>query len=230
MIDLRPGNERGYTRHSWLESRHSFSFANYFDPDHMGVSDLRVLNEDRVAPGAGFGAHPHRDMEIITYVLDGSIEHRDTMDHHSRLRAGEVQVMSAGTGIRHSEFNASATDPLHFLQIWIIPNRKGGEPRYAQKDFSDVEGHTLLVSPDGRDGSLATRQDACIHRLRLAHEATQFPANPGRVYYIQTTRGELTLNGQPMAAGDGATIRHERSLEFATNGAAEALLFDLRGD
>lgn len=161
MITLRPSAERGHARHGWLDSRHSFSFASYFDPEHMGVSDLRVLNEDRVAPGAGFGAHPHRDMEIITCVLDGAIEHRDTMDHQTRLRAGEVQVMSAGTGIRHSEFNASTTDPLHFLQIWIIPEHRGGEPRYAQKDFSGAGGHTLLVSPDGRDGSLPIRQDAC---------------------------------------------------------------------
>ncbi|WP_038053408.1 pirin family protein [Thioalkalivibrio sp. ALJ1] len=229
MITLRPSAERGHALHGWLDSRHSFSFASYFDPEHMGVSDLRVLNEDQVAPGAGFGAHPHRDMEIITCVLDGAIEHRDTMDHQTRLRAGEVQVMSAGTGIRHSEFNASTTDPLHFLQIWIIPNRKGGEPRYAQKDFSGAGGIALLVSPDGRDGSLPIRQDACIHRLRLAHETTRFPADPGRVYYVQITRGELALNGQTMAAGDGATVRQEHGLEFTTDGKAEALLFDLRG-
>jgi quercetin 2,3-dioxygenase len=229
MITLRPANERGHARFGWLDSHHTFSFGNYYDPRHMGVSDLRVINDDWVKPGAGFDTHGHRDMEIITYVLEGEIEHRDTMDHHTKLKAGEVQVMSAGAGVRHSEFNASREEPLKFLQIWIQPDVQGAEPRYAQKDFSGQDGVVLVVSADGRDGSLPIRQDASIYRLQLKQQATTFDTAPGRLYYLQVARGALSVNGVEMAAGDGATLHAEDALHFTVADNAEAFLFDLRG-
>lgn len=229
MIKVRPSNERGHARHGWLDSRHTFSFAEYYDPRFMGFSDLRVINDDWVDPGAGFGAHPHQDMEIITYVLEGAIEHRDTMNNVSTLRAGEIQVMSAGTGILHSEYNASDRDRLNFLQIWIIPDVQGAQPRYAQKDFSDAHGITRVVSPDGADGSLAIRQTANIHRIALNNETRQFETTDQRVYYVQIARGELILNGTPLNAGDGAFIGGEERLVLETATTVDALLFELRG-
>lgn len=230
MITIRRGSERGHARHGWLDSHHTFSFADYYDEKFMGFSDLRVINDDWVVGGAGFGTHPHRDMEIISYVLEGSIEHKDSMGMHERLKAGEVQVMSAGTGVRHSEYNGSATDKLNFLQIWIMPNQRGGEPRYAQKDFSGATGITLVVSPDGRNGSLPIRQDAAIHRIKLVQESAEFLTAPARVYYLQVARGVLMVNGTLLSAGDGAFIKDEANLQFSTEQQAEALLMDLRAD
>jgi len=227
MINLRPANERGRARYSWLQSRHTFSFAHYYDPRHMGVSALRVINDDRVSPGAGFETHPHRDMEIISYVLSGQIEHKDTMGFHTVLKAGDVQVMSAGTGILHSEFNPSSTEELHFLQIWIQPNKRGVEPGYSEKNFSDVTGVTRIVSPDGRDGSLPIHQNASIYKIALANEITEFASDPKRPYYLHVARGQLKVNGIKMSEGDGATIAAEEILNFVSDQTAEALLFEL---
>ncbi len=227
MIRLRRSHERGTGQFSWLHSRHTFSFANYYDPRHMGVSSLRVINDDWVKPGAGFETHPHRDMEIISYILEGCIEHQDTMGFHTTLTAGDVQVMSAGTGILHSEFNPSKTEELNFLQIWIQPNRAGLTPRYAQNNYAESKGITLMVSADGRDGSLAINQDANIYKINLAQQATTFPANNKRRYYLHVARGTLDVNDTQLAAGDGATIDEERFLNLEALDHSEALLFEL---
>ncbi|WP_152207377.1 pirin family protein [Marinobacter changyiensis] len=229
MINVRFSNERGHAKHGWLDSRHTFSFAEYYDPQFMGFSDLRVINDDWVDGGAGFGAHPHKDMEIITYVLEGTIAHKDTMNNVSQLQTGEVQVMSAGKGVFHSEFNASETEKLNFLQIWIIPNEAGSEPRYAQKDFSGAKGITLVVSPNGRAGSVPIRQDANVYQVKLEGEKAVFHPGEGRVYYVQVARGEMTLNETPLASGDGAYITGEEELEIEADKSVEALLFELRG-
>lgn len=225
---LRPAAERGHTHIGWLDSRHSFSFGSYYDPRFRGFSDLLVINDDRVQPGAGFGTHPHRDMEIISYVLEGSIEHRDSMGEHSRLGAGEVQVMSAGTGVRHSEYNASNSDPLRFLQIWIIPDRAGYEPRYAQQDFSESQGISLVVSPDGRDNSLPIRQNASIYQLKLSDQTEEFATSAERAYWLQVANGSMNVNGQDLEAGDGAAIWDEDRLRIGAKGSTDALLIDLR--
>lgn len=229
MITIRPGEERGKADLGWLRSRHTFSFADYYDAKFTGVSDLRVMNDDWVTGGAGFGAHPHRNMEIISYVLEGAIAHKDTMGTHSELRAGEVQVMSAGSGVLHSEFNASKTEPLKFLQIWIMPDQENGEPSYDQRDFSSYQGITLVVSPDGRDQSPKIRQDARIYQVKLNGESASFSANADRVYYLQVARGAVDINGKSLSAGDGATIQGESSIEIAAEGQVDALLMDLRG-
>lgn len=229
MIHLRPANERGHAQHGWLDSHHTFSFANYYDPQFMGFSDLRVINDDRVAPGTGFGTHPHRDMEIITYVLNGTIEHRDTMNNVSQLKAGEIQVMSAGSGVAHSEYNASKTDALNFLQIWVMPNVSGVEPRYAQKDFSGLRGINKVVSPDGEGESLAIRQDANLYQVRLNDASETFNTQVGRLYYLHVAQGDLTVNEVAMSAGDGAYIDAEAALTLATDNSVDALLFELRG-
>lgn len=228
MIEIRPSEKRGKANHGWLRSRHSFSFADYYDPKFMGVSDLRVINDDWVKGGAGFGAHPHRDMEIISYVLEGAIAHKDTLGNHSELRAGEIQVMSAGSGVTHSEFNASPTDSLKFLQIWIMPNEKNGEPSYAQQDFANSQGITLLVSPDGREGSLRIRQDASIYKVKLKGQSATFDTESNRIYYLQVAKGAVNINGKSLSTGDGAVMQAEDRLEFATEGEVEALLMDLR--
>lgn len=228
MMVLRPAAERGHTHIGWLDSRHSFSFGSYYDPRFRGFSDLLVINDDRVQPGAGFGTHPHRDMEIISYVLEGSIEHRDSMGEHSRLSAGEVQVMSAGTGVRHSEYNASNSDPLRFLQIWIIPDRAGYEPRYAQQDFSESQGISLVVSPDGRDNSLPIRQNASIYQLKLSDQTEEFATSAERTYWLQVANGSMNVNGQDLEAGDGAAIWDEDRLRIGAKGSTDALLIDLR--
>ncbi len=227
MITLRRAHERGHASHGWLDSHHTFSFADYYDPQHMGVSVLRVINDDRVMPEHGFDTHPHRNMEIISYVLEGVIEHKDTMGSHTLLKAGEVQVMSAGSGVFHSEFNASSDTELHFLQIWIKPGIAGIAPGYSQKDFSNTKGIRLIVSPDGRDGSLKTHQDACLFKLKLENETVHHPTVAGRTYYLHVARGSLEINGKRMEAGDGAVIEKEELLEFAVNDKVEALLFDL---
>ena len=227
MITVRRSHERGHAQHGWLDSRFSFSFADYYDPRHMGVSVLRVINEDWIKPGTGFDTHPHRDMEIISYILEGSIEHQDSMGVHSTLKAGEFQVMSAGTGIRHSEFNPSDSVTLHLLQVWIQPNKKGLTPRYAQQDYSDTQGITLIVSADGRNGSLPIQQQANLYKLSLSHETQTFTATRARTYYLQVARGSLDLNGTCLEAGDGATITDETLLNLEAKKTTEGLLFEL---
>jgi redox-sensitive bicupin YhaK (pirin superfamily) len=234
MIHLRPSAERGRSNLGWLDSRHTFSFADYYDPQFMGFSDLRVINDDRVAGGAGFGTHGHRDMEIISYVLEGSLEHRDDAGGRGRLNAGEVQTMSAGRGVMHSEYNGSASEAVAFLQIWILPERSGGEPAYAQKDFSASRGITLVVSPDGRDGSLSIRQNALLYRIKLGGrikldgESASLRVASDRVQYLHLARGSMSVNGIALAAGDGAYISDEETLSFDSETEAEAVLIDLR--
>lgn len=228
MIELRPADERGPANHGWLQSRHSFSFAGYYDPRHMGVSALRVINDDKVAPGAGFAAHSHRDMEIISYVKRGSIEHRDSMGNVERLPAGEFQLMSAGTGITHSEYNPSGSEPLEFLQIWIIPNRVGIEPGYQQKRFPERSGLQLIASPDARDGSLLLHQDASLYQLRLeAGETASHALAAGRRLYVHLVAGQLEIDGETLGEGDGATVSATAEVAFAGVTRSEALVFDL---
>ena len=231
MIRIRQADARGRANFGWLDARYSFSFANYHDPEFMGFGPLRVINEDRVAPGGGFDMHSHRNMEIITYVLDGALEHKDSLGTGSVIRPGEVQKMSAGSGIAHSEFNASKTDPVHLLQIWIEPNRSATKPSYAQKAFarSERQGRLrLVVSPDGADGSLAIVQYARIYATELAQgERVTHALGPGRRAWLQLARGRLEINGTPMSAGDGAAIESESLLTLEGVEDAEALLFDL---
>jgi len=231
MISIRRSEERGRADHGWLDSRHSFSFADYHDPDHMGFGALRVINEDRVAPGAGFGTHPHRDMEILTYVLDGALAHKDSLGSGSVIRPGDVQRMSAGRGIRHSEYNASETEPVHFLQIWILPEARGLEPSYEEKHFAADERRgrlRLLASRDGRDGSLTVHQDVALYGglLDLGDEVTH-RLEPGRRAWLQVARGALALNGHSLEQGDGAAIRDGERLVLHATRPAELLLFDL---
>ncbi len=231
MITLRPSHERGHAHHGWLDTYHTFSFADYFDPRHMGFSVLRVLNDDTVAPGMGFGTHPHADMEIVSVVLDGELQHRDSMGNTSVIRPGDVQRMSAGTGVRHSEFNPSPDHPVHFFQIWILPDRKGLPPSYEQKTFPEASKRgklRLVASPDGRDGSVTIHQDARLSiALLQAGESLSQPLTPGRKAYLHVARGNVLLNGQPMAAGDGAQLVDEEQLRLETPDSGEVLLFDL---
>jgi redox-sensitive bicupin YhaK (pirin superfamily) len=228
MIQLRPGEERGETKIGWLDSRHSFSFSDYYDPAHMGFRSLRVINEDWVAPGQGFGTHPHRDMEILTYVLEGALEHRDSMGTGAVIRPGELQKMSAGTGITHSEFNPSPKSPVHLLQIWIQPDRKGLKPAYEQHTFAkgELDGGFHLIA--GPQGVISIHQDAELYAARL--EAGQQAANslkPGRHAWVQLARGQVRLNGTEMKAGDGAAVSGEEKLAFEALAPSEILLFDL---
>lgn len=226
MITLRKSEDRGHARFGWLDTRHSFSFASYHDPRHMGFSVLRVINQDTVAPRSGFPAHPHDNMEILTHVLRGAITHRDSMGNEQRVRAGEFQLMSAGTGITHSEFNREA-EPLEFLQIWLYPNVENSEPGYQQKRFDDQEGLQLVVSPDGEQGSLVIRQDARIWRGRLAATTTAAHTPQGSADWIQVIRGQLHVNGELLQAGDGAALRHSTHIELLALTDCEFLLFDL---
>ncbi len=232
MLKLRRAAERGRSNFGWLDSRHCFSFGEYYDPAHMGFGPLRVINDDRVAPGGGFPTHAHADMEIISYVLDGALEHRDSLGTGSVIRPGDVQRMSAGTGIRHSEFNASKSEPVHFLQIWIIPERKGLKPAYEQKTFAGGEtAGTLRLtgSRDGRDGSVTIHQDADFYAgLLRPGEAAAHELKHGRIAWVQVARGEAVLNGQPLQTGDSAAVLEPGVLEL-TGGPAEAeiLLFDM---
>jgi redox-sensitive bicupin YhaK (pirin superfamily) len=230
MLTVRPAQERGHADHGWLDSWHSFSFADYHDPSHMGYSALRVINDDRIAKGGGFGAHPHRDMEIVTYILDGAIGHKDSMGNGSVIRPGDVQRMSAGTGVVHSEANAYDGE-THLLQIWILPRTKGGAPGYEQIHFEDADLKDrlrLVASPDGRDGSVRIQQDAAIYATRLSAGAkAQHSLSPGRKAYLQLAKGELRLNGTHLKVGDGAMLENEATLELAAVTDAEALLFDL---
>lgn len=230
MINVRPANERGHAHHGWLDSYHTFSFANYYDPQHMGVSRLRVINDDTVAPGAGFGTHGHADMEIISYVLAGALEHKDSMGHGSIIRPGDVQRMSAGRGIRHSEFNASNEEAVNFLQIWIVPNVSGIQPSYEQKNFAnELTGQLRLVtSPDGRDGSLTIHQDAYVYAGKTeAGQTFSYTLAAKRTAYVHVAKGQLDLNGIPVKSGDGATIKDEPNITLMGKQNAEVLLFDL---
>jgi len=227
MIALRPAEERGHTRLSWLDSRHSFSFDRYYDPRHMGFRVLRVINEDRVDPGQGFGTHPHRDMEILTFVLEGALEHKDSLGSGSVIRPGDVQRMTAGTGITHSEFNPSGTEPVHFLQVWILPDQPGLAPSYEQRSLP-AAGLRLVGSRDGREGSVRIHQDVLVHLARLSPgEDVVHALAPGRHAWIQMARGAAQVNGARLAAGDGAALSEERSVTLRGVDGAEALLFEL---
>ena len=231
MIELRKSEDRGHANHGWLDSHHSFSFADYHDPQHVQYSVLRVINEDRVAPGAGFPTHGHRDMEIVTYVLDGALEHKDSLGTGSVIRPGDVQRMSAGNGVRHSEYNASKSEPVHFLQIWIVPKANGDAPSYEQKHFAPAELNgrlRLIASPDGREGSVTLHQDALLYAakldgtMRLPHALAA-----GRRAYVHVARGNVALNGTVLAGGDGARIENEPLVQIDNGRDAEVLIFDL---
>lgn len=231
MIQLRQADQRGHANHGWLDTHHTFSFASYQDPRHTQFRALRVMNEDRVAPGAGFGTHPHRDMEIVTYVLSGALEHRDSMGNGEVLRPGEFQRMSAGTGITHSEFNPSSAEPVHLYQIWLLPERKGIEPSYEQKAFPSDGRHNrlqLVASRDAAEGSLRIHQDARIYLGQLDAEATlQHQLAAGRHAWLQVLRGALTLDDVELGTSDGAAISEETTLAIQASEDAEIMLFDL---
>lgn len=231
MIQVRPSAERGYADHGWLRARHSFSFADYYDPAEMGWGALRVINEDRVAPGTGFGTHGHRDMEIVTYILSGALEHKDSLGHGGVIRRGEVQRMSAGTGIRHSEFNPLPDEETHLLQIWIEPAQRGARASYEQQalPIEEMRGRWRLVaSPDGAEGSTTIGQDARLWgSVLVPGAAAEYRLAAGRLAYVQVISGQLSVNGQSLAAGDGAKIADETQLEFLAGEEAEILLFDL---
>jgi hypothetical protein len=231
MITVRKAQERGHARHGWLESFHTFSFAGYHDPEQMGFRDLRVINEDRVQPERGFGTHSHRDMEIVSYVLAGALAHEDSLGTGSVIRPGDVQRMSAGSGVSHSEFNHSASELVHFLQIWILPEREGLPPSYEQKHFPAAQrtgSLRLVASPDGRDGSIRIHQDVELYATLLGTgDAVEHALRPGRHAWLQVARGSCELNGVPLEAGDGAAVSGETSLHIRGSGGAELLLFDL---
>ena len=231
MIQIRRAAERGHFDHGWLDTFHTFSFGDYHDPAHMGFRDLRVINEDRVAPGQGFPTHGHRDMEIVTYILEGALQHRDSIGTGSIIRPGEVQRMTAGTGVTHSEYNASQAEPVHLLQIWILPAAPGLRPSYEQKSFP-AEGRRgrwqLVGSPDGRDGSVTIHQDVTLQLAELAPgESIEYALAPGRSAWLQLARGSVTLDGHTLATSDGAAISEVPSLRVTGRDAAEVLLFDL---
>jgi quercetin 2,3-dioxygenase len=231
MFEIRRSAERGHANHGWLDSYHSFSFADYFDENHMQFGPLRVINEDVIAAARGFGTHGHRDMEIVTYVLDGALSHRDSMGNGSTIRPGDVQRMSAGTGVMHSEFNASKEDALHLLQIWILPKRRNDPPGYEEKRFTDEDKRgqlRIVASPDGRDGSVTIHSDASIYAgLFDGDERAEFDVPAGRRVYLHVARGALTVNGQPLAHGDAAMISDLSKVTLEDGNAAEVLLFDL---
>jgi quercetin 2,3-dioxygenase len=231
MIRILKNNQRGHANHSWLDSRFTFSFADYFDPEHVQFRTLRVMNDDRIAGGGGFPTHPHRDMEIVTYVLDGALAHKDSMGNGSVIRPGDVQYMSAGTGVAHSEFNASDKQPVHMYQIWMFPDKKNYTPRYDQKHFADAEKRgklRLVASPDGREGSVQIRQDNDLYATVLGEgQSVQHQIKPDRHAYVQVARGSITLNGKPLETGDGAAISDEKSLQLTGVNDAEVLVFDL---
>jgi redox-sensitive bicupin YhaK (pirin superfamily) len=234
MLHIRRSEDRGRGEHGWLHSRHSFSFADYHDPRFMGYRDLRVINEDREEPGHGFGTHGHRDMEIISYVLDGALEHADSTGTRAVIRPGEVQRMTAGTGVRHSEYNHSKQEPVHFLQIWILPREQGLPPGYEQKAFDDADEHDalrLVASPDGREGSVTVHQDVDLYVSRLEPgAAVSFERRQDRHLWLHVARGEVRVNGKALAAGDAVATNDEEALRIegaGTDDAAEILLFDL---
>lgn len=233
MMTLRRSQERGHADHGWLRSFHSFSFAGYQDPRFMGWGNLRVINEDRVAPGTGFGTHGHRDMEIVSVVLSGRLGHQDNLGHGSTIGPGEVQRMSAGSGIRHSEHNHEAAQETHFLQIWFLPDAPGGEPGYEQRAFDDVEKRgrlRLLLSPDGAQGSVSMRADARLYGGLFdgLSERAQLALDPTRLAYVHLARGSLRVNGHALEAGDALMVQHENELRLSDGKGAEVLVFDLR--
>lgn len=234
MLKLRRSQERGHASHGWLSSHHTFSFASYYDPAHMGFGPLRVINEDRIDGGSGFGRHPHQDMEIISYVVDGALAHQDSMGNKAIIRPGEVQRMSAGTGVFHAEMNYEEDKVTHFFQIWITPNKRAVKPSYGQKDFSEAlerEGLVLVVSPDGRDGSISMNQDADVYLARLkAGSSLHFGLKKERGLWLQLVKGRVELQGEIMSAGDGAAITNENVLELIGQSDAEIILFDLPMD
>ncbi|MBW4564467.1 MAG: pirin family protein [Mojavia pulchra JT2-VF2] len=228
---IHPSNSRGHTKISWLDSYHTFSFGGFYDPNHMGFRSLRVINDDTVTPGAGFGTHGHRDMEILTYVLAGALEHKDSLGTGSVIRPGDAQIMSAGTGITHSEYNHSQTEPVHFLQIWVLPNKQGMKPRYEQKNFSLEEKRgklRLIAAKDGRDGAVTIHQDVDLYASVLeTGDVVNYHVKPNRYAWLHIAQGVATLNGEELQAGDGVQITAEEKLEISTNDSAEILLFDL---
>jgi redox-sensitive bicupin YhaK (pirin superfamily) len=231
MITVRPSDERGHANHGWLDTHFTFSFADYYDPEHMGFRSLRVINEDVVAPAQGFGTHPHRNMEIITYVLEGALEHKDSLGTTGVIRPGEVQRITAGAGITHSEYNHSETEPVHLLQIWILPEKNGLKPGYEQKFVGGdaLKGKLRLIAArDGRDGAVTVHQDVALYAGALPFgEKVTHALKPGRHAWVQVARGAVTLNGQSLRAGDGAAVSDEPRLEIAATKDAEVLLFDL---
>ena len=233
MIQVRRADDRGYADHGWLRSYHSFSFADYFDPEHVEFGPLRVINEDRVVPGAGFSTHGHRDMEILSYVLDGALAHKDSTGTSSVIRPGDVQRMSAGRGVLHSEFNGSQSEPVHFLQIWIQPNVRGIDPGYEQKHYPDAEKRgrlRLVASPDGADGSVHIQQDARVYAGRFdGDERANLPLSPQRRAYVHVARGRVRVNGESLAAGDAVKLTDVDGVAIADGADAEVLVFDLPG-
>ena len=238
MITVRKSADRGHADHGWLKSHHSFSFADYHDSAHMGVGNLRVINEDRIAPGKGFGSHGHRDMEIVSYVLSGALAHKDSMGngtaagaHAGVIQPGDVQRMSAGTGVRHSEFNHAADQPTHFLQIWLLPQRAGIEPGYEQKHFDAAAKRgrlALVASPDGREGSVTIHADASLRAgLFTGSEAAELPLDPQRISYVHLVRGSLRVNDRQLQGGDALRLDHESTLLLEGGEDAEVLVFDL---
>lgn len=231
-ITIRKANERGHADHGWLKSHHTFSFADYYDPAHMGFRSLRVINDDRVASGRGFGTHPHRDMEIFSYVLEGSLQHKDSLGNGRVLLPGQIQLMSAGTGVAHSEFNPSETDGLHFLQIWIQPAQRGLKPSYTEwlpEPEHDAAPKVLVISPDGREGSATIHQDADIYRVRLAPgQSITHEVKHGRAAWLQIADGALEINGQAVSTGDGASTETPGVLTLTATKQTEAILFDLK--
>ena len=231
MIQIRRSDERGQADHGWLDSRHTFSFAEYHDPDHIGFRSLRVINEDRVRPGAGFGTHSHRDMEIVTYVLSGSLAHKDSMGNGSVLTPGHVQRMTAGTGVQHSEMNPSLEDPVHFLQIWIVPERQGLEPGYEEANLSDDDKRDrlrLIGSGKANDGALKIHQDVDLYATVLEPgQSVRLDLRPGRHAWAQVIRGDVSLNGRDLHEGDGAAVSEETTVELTARTETEVLLFDL---
>ena len=231
MITISKSEQRGHLNHGWLDTYHTFSFDQYYDPAHLHFRSLRVINEDRVASGQGFPTHSHRDMEIITYILSGALEHRDSMGNGSVIRPGDVQRMSAGTGVAHSEFNPSDSEPVHLLQIWIMPRARNLPPSYEQKAFSEDERRNrlrLVASNDGAGGSVTIQQDAKLYALILDRDTTiEHTLSENRYAWLQVARGSVTVNGHALTQGDGAAISHDRSLKLVSSGEAELLLFDL---
>ncbi len=228
MITIRKAEARGHANHGWLDTYHTFSFDDYYDPEHMQFRTLRVINEDRVSGGQGFGQHPHRDMEIISYVVSGILEHRDSMGNRAIMKAGDVQRISAGTGILHSEYNGSPIEPVHFLQIWIRPDRRGVKPEYAEKSFRGIEGIHLIASKSGRAGSIPIHQDVDVYVAKLkAAAATEHEFAPNRAGGVQLIEGELTINGQRLDRGDGAGINTEERINLTATRDENFLLFEL---
>lgn len=228
MIYLRKAQDRGHANHGWLDSWHTFSFADYYDPDFMGFSALRVINEDVIDAGQGFGTHPHKDMEILTYVLSGTVEHQDSMGNKEQINAGEFQIMSAGTGVRHSEYNANSDRPLHLYQIWIIPDQVGLEPRYEQRIFDAPQGRQLVLSPDAREGSLKVFQDMTLSRWALKKdEQSVYPIQAERRVWIQVVHGNVSINGHKAGISDAFAVWDETALSIHADEDSEILLFDL---